>query len=478
MREARRACARRASRVPVRTGGRSLEDLGDAAGAHGAATLTDGEAEALLHRDRLDEVDRHLGVVTGHDHLGALGQLDDAGDVRGAEVELRTVVRVERVVTPALVLVEDVDLGLELGVRGDRTRLHHDLATLDVLTLGAAQQQPDVLGGLGGVEEVAEHLDAGDRGLGGGLLDPDDLDLVVDVELATLDTAGDDGAATGDREDVLDRHEEGLVDVALRGRDAGVDGLHEVLDGLDPLRVALEGLERGDAHDRHVVARELLAGEQVTDLDLDELEDLLVVDHVGLVQRHEDVGHADLTGEQHVLTGLGHRAVGRGDHQDRAVHLGGTDDHVLDVVRVTGSVDVGVVARLGLVLDVRDVDRDAALTLLGSVVDLVIGAERVQVRVLVRQHLGDGSGQRRLSVVDVTDGADVDVRLGPLELGLRHLCPPGTRVVVCSLQVRVRLRGSEPYGSVGYGYCWSTCGTYSPRVFLMISSATFRGTSA
>jgi hypothetical protein len=29
-------------------------------------------------------------------------------------------------------------------------------------------------------------------------------------------------------------------------------------------------------------------------------------------------------------------------------------------------------------------------------------------------------------VVDVTDGADVDVRLGPLELGLRHCSrPPG-----------------------------------------------------
>src|SRR5690606_6753249 len=191
---------------------RSLEDLGDAAGAHGAATLTDGEAEALLHRDRLDEVHRHLGVVAGHDHLGALGQLDDAGDVRGAEVELRTVVRVERVVTPALVLVEDVDLGLELGVRGDGARLHDDLAALDLLALGAAEQQTDVLAGVGVVEGLAEDLDAGDGRLDGLLLEAGDLDLVVHVEVTALDTTGDDGAVTGDREDVLDRHEEGLVD--------------------------------------------------------------------------------------------------------------------------------------------------------------------------------------------------------------------------------------------------------------------------
>ena len=44
-----------------------------------------------------------------------------------------------------------------------------------------------------------------------------------------------------------------------------------------------------------------------------------------------------------MLLGLRHGAVSRGDHQDRAVHLGGTGDHVLDVVGVAGAVDVGVV---------------------------------------------------------------------------------------------------------------------------------------
>jgi hypothetical protein len=47
-------------------------------------------------------------------------------------------------------------------------------------------------------------------------------------------------------------------------------------------------------------------------------------------------GHADLAGEQDVLARLRHRAVGRGDHEDRAVHLRGARDHVLDVVGVPG----------------------------------------------------------------------------------------------------------------------------------------------
>jgi len=118
--------------------------------------------------------------------------------------------------------------------------------------------------------------------------------------------------------------------------------------------------------------------------------------------------------------GLRHRAVGGGDHEDRAVHLSGAGDHVLDVVGVTGGVHVGVVTLLGLVLHVGDVDGDAALTLLGGGVDRREVTGLVQVRVLVVQDLRDGGGQRGLAVVNVADGADVDVRLRPLELCLCH----------------------------------------------------------
>src|SRR3989304_543748 len=89
---------------------------------------------------------------------------------------------------------------------------------------------------------------------------------------------------------------------------------------------------------------------------------------------------------QDVLAGLGHGAVGGGDDQDRAVHLGGAGDHVLDVVGVARAVDVGVVALLALVLDVTGGDGDAALALLGGVVDLVVGPDLAAV--LGREHLG------------------------------------------------------------------------------------------
>ena len=145
----------------------------------------------------------------------------------------------------------------------------------------------------------------------------------------------------------------------------------------------------------------------------------MVVDHVDLVEEDDDVRDLDLAGQQDVLAGLGHRAVGRGHDQDGAVHLGGAGDHVLDVVGVARAVDVGVVAGVGLVLDVGDGDGDPALALLGRVVDRVEGA--VLRLALQGEVLGDRRGQARLAVVDVADRADVDVRLGALELLLGHV---------------------------------------------------------
>src|SRR3954447_6530758 len=68
-----------------------LQDLRDAAGADGAATLTDGETQTLVHRDRMDQLHRHERVVPRHAHLRALGQGHRPGDVGGPEVELRPV---------------------------------------------------------------------------------------------------------------------------------------------------------------------------------------------------------------------------------------------------------------------------------------------------------------------------------------------------------------------------------------------------
>src|SRR6195952_1886318 len=256
---------------PARPPEELLEDLRDATGAHGPTTLTDGELESVFHGDGLDELDGHLGVVTRHDHLGAFRKGHDAGDVSGPEVELRAVVVEERRVPSALVLAQDVDLRLVLRVRRRGTRLDDDLAALDVLALDATKQETDILAGTPLVEQLAEHLDAGDGRADRLLVDTDDLDGVGHLEHTALDTTGHHGAAAGDREDILDGHEEGLLDVADWLGDRLVDGGHELEQLLRPLRVALERLQRRDADDGQVIAGELVGRQQLANLKLDEL---------------------------------------------------------------------------------------------------------------------------------------------------------------------------------------------------------------
>jgi len=238
------------------------------------------------------------------------------------------------------------------------------------------------------------------------------------LSLPRSTASGGHGAATFDREHVLDRHQEGLVDRPLRLGNVGVDRIHQLHDLGRPLGVAFERLERRDAHDRDVVTRVLVLAEQLAEVELHQLDELFVVDHVALVERDDERRHVDLAREDDVLAGLRHGAVVRGHDKDRAVHLGGAGDHVLDVVLVTRAVHVRVVALLRLVLDVGDRNRDTAGLLFRRLVDLVEG--RVLGQSLLRQHLRDRSRQRRLAVVDVTDRPDVEVRLGPHELLLRH----------------------------------------------------------
>src|SRR5919198_179369 len=140
--------------------------LGHDTRADGSPALADGEAEALVHGDRLDQLDLHLGVLTRGHELAALGELDDASDVSRAEVELRAVARDERRVTAALLLLQAVDLRLVLRMRGDRAGLGEHLAALDLLALGASQQRADVVAGAALVEDLPEHLDTGDDRLG------------------------------------------------------------------------------------------------------------------------------------------------------------------------------------------------------------------------------------------------------------------------------------------------------------------------
>src|SRR5215469_12845834 len=396
-----------------------LDDLGDDAFADRAAPFADREAQLLVHCDRRDQLHHHLHVVSGHHHLRPLRQLRHPCHVRGPEVELRPVPVEKRRVTTPLVLGQHIRLRLELRVRRDRPRLRQHLAPLHIILARPPQQAPDVVARLPLVEQLAEHLHPRHHGLLRGL-DADNLHLVPGLDHPLLHPPCHHRPAPCDRKHVLDRHQERLVQRTLRLRNRRVERLHQLVHTLARFRVprALQRLERAAANDRNRVPRILVPVQQLPHLELHQLQQLRVVHHVALVQKHHDVRHVHLPRQQHVLPRLRHRPVRRTHHEDRPVHLRRPRDHVLHVVRVTRTVHVRVVTLVRLVLHVRRRNRDPPLPLLRRLVDLV-------ERHLLRQPLGrlpcrDRRRQRRLPMVHVTNRPHVHVRLRPLELRLGH----------------------------------------------------------
>ena len=136
----------------------------------------------------------------------------------------------------------------------------------------------------------------------------------------------------------------------------------------------------------------------------------------------KDTETTTCTGQQNVLSGLRHGTIRRRADQNRSVHLGSTRNHVLDVVSVTRTVNVGIVTIRRIILNVRSRNRNTALTLFWRIINLVEGLKVTPVR--FRTNLRQRSSQRRLTMVNVTNRPYVYVYLISLEFFLCHARQP------------------------------------------------------
>ena len=114
-----------------------------------------------------------------------------------------------------------------------------------------------------------------------------------------------------------------------------------------------------------------------------------------------------------MLASLRHGAVSSGHYKDSAVHLGSTSNHVLNVVSVTGAVNVCVVTLCSLVFNVSSRNGNTTLTFLGGTVNLIVSTGFSHTAVC--KNLSNCSGKRSLAMVNVTDRTHVHVGLGALE---------------------------------------------------------------
>lgn len=257
-------------------------------------------------------------------------------------------------------VVEDDDLGVEGGstLRGIVLGVTADVTTADFLDGNVLDVETDVVTGDTLLELLVVHLDgldfSGDVGGGEG-------DDHAGLDDTGLDTADRDRSDTRDLVDILEGKTEGLVGGTDRGLN-GVDGLDEGLTSdLAGLGLLLPSLVPGAVGGglKHVVTVEARDGDEgnglgvVADL-LDEVGGFLdnfVVTILGplagvhLVEGDDELLNTEGESQQSVLTGLAilgdtslELTSTGGNDEDSAVSLGGTSDHVLDEVTVTGGI--------------------------------------------------------------------------------------------------------------------------------------------
>src|SRR2546425_2574437 len=351
-------------------------------------------------------------------------QLHRPRHVRRPEVELRPVPLEEGRVPPPLLLRQHVYLALKLRVRRDRLRLRQHHPPFHLVLLHAAQQQPHVVPRLPLVQELAEHLHPRHHRL---LVrpEPHHLHFLPHLHLPPLDPPRRHRAPARDREHVLHRHQERLVHLPLRHRDALIERRQQLLHLRHPLLLPRDRLQGRAPDHRNVVPRILVLREQLPHLQLHQVQQLRIVHQITLVQEHHDRGHVHLPRQEDVFPRLRHRPVHRAHHEDRPVHLGRPRDHVFDVVRVPGAVHVRVVTRRRRVLHVargnrQDLPRVAPALRLRRLRYLIVC--HVGREPLLRRHLRHRRRQRRLPVVHVPNRAHVHVRLRALEFRFRHFC--------------------------------------------------------
>jgi hypothetical protein len=112
--------------------------------------------------------------------------------------------------------------------------------------------------------------------------------------------------------------------------------------------------------------------EEFAHLKLDKFQHLLVLHGVDLVHKYHNLLDPNLTRKQQMFSCLEHFSITCCHHDDCAVHVRCTGDHVLGVFGVTGAIDVRVVSVVGVVFNVCGGNCDAFLPFFWGLVDRAI----------------------------------------------------------------------------------------------------------
>src|SRR3546814_17334550 len=87
--------------------------------------------------------------------------------------------------------------------------------------------------------------------------------------------------------DVFDRHQERPIDRTIRLRNIAINGIHQSLNRIsaDVIITTFQSSQSRTLYDGNIVAREIVAGEQFTNYQLNQFQQFLVADPIDLVPK-------------------------------------------------------------------------------------------------------------------------------------------------------------------------------------------------
>ena len=119
-----------------------------------------------------------------------------------------------------------------------------------------------------------------------------------------------------------------------------------------------------------------------------------------------------------MFASLWHRTIRRRNHQNRAVHLRRTRNHVFHIIGMTWAIHMGIVAIFSFIFHMRRVDRDTARFFFRCRINFVIGS--VFRLASFRQNLGNSRSQRGFSMIHMTNCPNVTMWLIPFKFFFSH----------------------------------------------------------
>jgi len=174
-----------------------FENFGDLTRTYCTTAFTDSEAKTCVASNRVDELNIDFYVVTGHYHFYTFGKSDFASHVKSTDVELGTIVVVERSVTTTFFFLQDIDRSLELAVGLNNSGVADNHTTLDILLVDTTEEKTYVVTSFALIEELAEHFDTGYNRLHV-CAKTHDLNFVTNLHDTSFDTTGSNCTTTGD----------------------------------------------------------------------------------------------------------------------------------------------------------------------------------------------------------------------------------------------------------------------------------------